>query len=69
MSKFDRYKKKTESYIYPHKHCQKCGQIIKELDNYCTDCYKLLKERKKKKKRFKRKKDTEDSIKSEDDKK
>ena len=51
MSKFERYKKRGESYyVYPHKHCQKCGQMIEESINYCTDCYKELKEKKEKKK-------------------
>ncbi|MBD3211120.1 MAG: DUF2116 family Zn-ribbon domain-containing protein [Candidatus Lokiarchaeota archaeon] len=49
MSKFERYKKNSETYIYPHKHCQRCGEMIKESYTYCPDCYKLLKEKKKKK--------------------
>ncbi|MFW9864913.1 MAG: hypothetical protein ACFFEN_02355 [Candidatus Thorarchaeota archaeon] len=39
MSKFERYKKKTEPYIYPHKHCDKCGAMIKEAFRYCPECY------------------------------
>ena len=55
MSKFERYKKKTETYIYPHKHCKKCGETIEEALSYCSECYQALKE-KKKRKLFKRKK-------------
>ena len=66
MSKFERYKKKGESYyVYPHKHCQRCGQMIEESITYCSDCYKKIKE-KKEKKRFKRKKDKEESTSKED---
>jgi len=51
VSKFERYKKNGESYyVYPHKHCQKCGQMIDESLNYCPECYKELKEKKEKKK-------------------
>jgi predicted amidophosphoribosyltransferase len=51
MSKFERHGKKGESYyVYPHKHCQKCGQMIEESVNYCSECYKELKEKKEKKK-------------------
>lgn len=51
MSKFERHTKKGESYyVYPHKHCQKCGQMIEESSNYCPECYKELKEKKEKKK-------------------
>ncbi|TFF85997.1 MAG: DUF2116 family Zn-ribbon domain-containing protein [Promethearchaeota archaeon] len=49
MSKFERYDKKTESYIYPHKHCKKCGKMIKESYTFCPECYKVLQEDKKKK--------------------
>lgn len=52
MSKFDRYAKKAETYIYPHKHCQKCGQMIDENLSYCTECYKEIKKKQEKKKRF-----------------
>lgn len=57
MSKFERYKKKGESsYIYPHKHCQKCGQMTDESVNYCPDCYNIIQEKmNKKKKRFRKK--------------
>ncbi|MHA1438519.1 MAG: hypothetical protein ACTSPD_13170 [Promethearchaeota archaeon] len=48
MSKFDRYKKKTEQYIYPHKHCKRCGQMIDESNTYCPICYQFLRQRKKK---------------------
>jgi len=54
LSKFERYKKKTETYIYPHKHCKKCGEMIDEGFSYCKECYKALKE-KKKRKLFRRK--------------
>ncbi|MFX0058722.1 MAG: DUF2116 family Zn-ribbon domain-containing protein [Candidatus Hodarchaeota archaeon] len=47
MSKFERYTKQTEEYIYPHKHCKKCGEMIEEGYNYCPDCYKKMKEKKK----------------------
>lgn len=49
MSKYDRYKKTSEDYIYPHKHCKKCGQMIEEAYTYCPDCYKKMKEKKKRK--------------------
>lgn len=49
MSKFERYKKKTETYIDPHKHCKKCGEMIAEAFSYCQECYKTLKEKKKRK--------------------
>ncbi|MFX0104019.1 MAG: DUF2116 family Zn-ribbon domain-containing protein [Candidatus Hodarchaeota archaeon] len=55
MSKFERYKKAVEVYIYPHKHCKKCGEMISEAFSYCPKCYEKLKE-KKKRKLFKRKK-------------
>ncbi|MFX1257801.1 MAG: hypothetical protein ACFFAN_08080 [Promethearchaeota archaeon] len=61
MSKFDRHKKKGDSYyIYPHKHCLECGRMIDESLNYCSGCYKLMKE-KKEKKRFRKKKSSDDS--------
>ena len=62
MSKFERYKKKkTETYVYPHKHCQKCGEMIEESLNYCSECYKIIKEKKqKKKRRFKIKSDSDE---------
>lgn len=49
MSKFERYKKQSEEYIYPHKHCKKCGQLIEESFSYCSDCYAKLQEKKKRK--------------------
>ena len=56
MSKFDRYKKQqTDQYIYPHKHCAKCGEMIEESVTYCSNCYEQLKQ-KKKRKRFRIKK-------------
>ncbi|MHA1913574.1 MAG: hypothetical protein ACW986_02440 [Promethearchaeota archaeon] len=54
MSKFERYKKKTETYVYPHKHCKQCGEMIDEAHSYCPECYKKSKERKKRR-LFKRK--------------
>ena len=54
LSKFERYKKKADTYIYPHKHCKTCGEMISEAYSYCTECYKKTKEKKKKKRRFKR---------------
>jgi predicted nucleic acid-binding Zn ribbon protein len=56
LSKFERYKKKVEPYIYPHKHCKKCDEMITEAFTYCPECYNKLKEKKKKRKFFKRKK-------------
>ncbi|MGB5911056.1 MAG: DUF2116 family Zn-ribbon domain-containing protein [Promethearchaeia archaeon] len=47
MSKFERYKKQAEDYIYPHKHCKRCGQLIEEAYNYCSGCYNTLKNKKK----------------------
>jgi len=50
MSKFDRYQKKgVSSYIYPHKHCSKCGEMIDESLTYCSQCYLIVKQRKKRK--------------------
>ncbi len=54
MSKFERYKKKADTYIYPHKHCKNCGEMISEAFSYCFECYQKLQEKKKKKKRFKK---------------
>ena len=52
MSKFERYQKKGETYyVYPHKHCKTCGQMIEESLTYCSDCYKKIKEKKSKKKK------------------
>ncbi|MBY9010906.1 MAG: hypothetical protein KGD70_00880 [Candidatus Lokiarchaeota archaeon] len=58
MSKFDRHKKVSEEYIYPHKHCKSCDQIIEEGLSYCPDCYQKLQD-KKEKKWYKRKKKEE----------
>ncbi len=65
MSKFDRYKKQqgTQQYVYPHKHCTKCGEMIEESINYCNTCYEQMKQ-KKKKKRFGKKKSITESIES-----
>lgn len=60
MSKFERHKKKGDSYyVYPHKHCKKCDQMIDESFTYCPPCYAIMQE-KKKKKRFRKKKDTDE---------
>jgi len=68
LSKFERYKKKTrEPYVYPHKHCQKCGQMIEEKYSYCKECYKMVKE-KKEKKRIKRKAKTKEDAKNKEKK-
>ena len=59
MSKYDRHKKKVDDYIYPHKHCKKCGQLIEEAYTYCPNCYEKLKQKKERKwysRIFKRKK-------------
>ncbi len=62
MSKFDRYKKQQGTeYIYPHKHCAKCGEMIEESITYCSNCYEQLKQ-KKQKKRFRMKKRTLEST-------
>ena len=61
MSKFERYKKKGDSYyVYPHKHCQKCGQMTDESITYCPECYIVIQEKRKKKKRFKKGKTVDD---------
>ncbi len=66
MSKFERHTKKGESYyVYPHKHCQTCGQMIEESLNYCSECYKKLKEKKEKKK-SKKAKGTDESENKQD---
>jgi predicted nucleic acid-binding Zn ribbon protein len=57
MSKFDRYKKKEEIYIYPHTHCEKCGAMIEGSHKYCSECYEKMNQKKKRKWfRFKRQK-------------
>ena len=56
MSKFDRYKKTDELYIYPHKHCGTCGEMIEEAHNYCPECYRKMQEKKKNKRRLRFKK-------------
>jgi predicted nucleic acid-binding Zn ribbon protein len=58
LSKFERYKKKDDTYIYPHKHCKKCGEMISEALTYCTNCYEKMQE-KKKRRFFKRKRKKE----------
>jgi predicted nucleic acid-binding Zn ribbon protein len=49
LSKFERYKGKGEKSIYPHKHCERCGNMIKESYTYCPDCYEIIKEKEQKK--------------------
>ncbi|TFF98844.1 MAG: hypothetical protein EU547_00085 [Promethearchaeota archaeon] len=49
MSKFERYKGKKDQYIYPHKHCKRCGAMIKESYTYCPECYELLRKKEKEK--------------------
>ncbi|MHA1724342.1 MAG: DUF2116 family Zn-ribbon domain-containing protein [Promethearchaeota archaeon] len=59
MSKFERHKKSDEPYIYPHKHCLKCGNMIDEAHTYCSACYKKMQQKKSKKRKrrwFKKKK-------------
>ncbi|MBY8982880.1 MAG: hypothetical protein KGD57_08020 [Candidatus Lokiarchaeota archaeon] len=53
MSKFERHKKST-TYVYPHKHCKKCEDMIEESYTYCPKCYEYILERKNKKGFFKR---------------
>jgi predicted nucleic acid-binding Zn ribbon protein len=57
MSKYERYKKQSVEYIYPHKHCKKCEKMIDGGITYCSECYNTLQERKRKKwYKFKKKK-------------
>ena len=49
LSKYERYKKQSVEYIYPHKHCKKCDKMIEEGITYCSECYAILKDNKKKK--------------------
>ena len=57
MSKYERYKKQSVEYIYPHKHCKKCDIMIEEGITYCSECYNTLQEKKRKKwYKFKKKK-------------
>ena len=68
LSKFERYSKKGDSYyIYPHKHCKKCGQMIEESLTYCSDCYNVIQEKMKKKKRFRKKKESDESSNTKED--
>jgi predicted nucleic acid-binding Zn ribbon protein len=59
LSKFERYKKKAEVYIYPHKHCKECNEMITEAFTYCPECYNKIKT-KKRRKFFQRKKKIQD---------
>jgi len=64
LSKYERYKKQSVEYIYPHKHCKRCDGMIEEGITYCSECYSILQEKKEKKKwyNFKKKKQkTEES--------
>lgn len=54
MSKFERYKKGDEPYIYPHKHCKKCGEMIDEGLTYCPQCYEKIQKKKDKESFWKR---------------
>lgn len=51
MSKFARYKEKEDDsyYIYPHKHCSQCGDMIDEASKYCKECYEKIQDKKQKK--------------------
>ena len=62
MSKFERYKKIAEEDIYPHKHCKRCGEMIEEAYNYCSNCYEKIKEKKDRKwyRRFRKSKKTQE---------
>jgi len=60
LSKFERYKKKAEPYIYPHKHCDKCGEMITEAFKFCPECYE--KSKIKKRRFFKRKNQEEKQL-------
>ncbi len=53
MSKYERYKKQSVEYIYPHKHCKKCERMIEEGITYCSECYTILQDKKQKKKWYK----------------
>jgi len=63
LSKYERYKKQSVEYIYPHKHCKKCDKMIEEGITYCSECYTILQDKKEKKwYKFKNKKQkTEES--------
>ncbi|NHJ24361.1 MAG: DUF2116 family Zn-ribbon domain-containing protein [Candidatus Lokiarchaeota archaeon] len=65
MSKYDRYKKSAEGYIFPHKHCKRCGQMIEEAFTYCSDCYKKIKEKKRRRISFFKRKNKEEKEYSE----
>jgi len=49
LSKFDRYKKTTDDYIFPHKHCKRCNEMIEEAYTYCPSCYVKISEKKQRK--------------------
>ena len=53
MSKYERYKKQSVEYVYPHKHCKKCERMIEEGITYCSECYTILQDKKQKKKWYK----------------
>lgn len=68
LSKFDRYKKKkSESYVFPHKHCQKCEKMIEESLTYCSECHEQMKAKKKKKKKVKEKSQNDSKQKKDQD--
>ncbi len=56
LSKYERYKKQSVEYIYPHKHCKKCDKMIEEGITYCSECYAILQDKTKRKKWYKFKK-------------
>ena len=53
MSKYERYKKQSVEYIYPHKHCKRCDKLIEEGITYCSECYTILQDKKQKRKWYK----------------
>ena len=56
LSKYERYKKQSDVYIYTHKHCKKCDKIIEEGITYFSECYAILQYKKERKKWYKFKK-------------
>jgi len=48
LSKFEKYKK-TDEWIYPHKHCSKCNKMISEDSNNCEKCLRIIEQEKKEK--------------------
>ncbi|MFO8019337.1 MAG: hypothetical protein R6U96_11930 [Promethearchaeia archaeon] len=54
MRNYGKYrKKKEEPYIYPHKHCAKCGKMMDETQGkWCKECYEKIKKKEKEEKSF-----------------